>query len=483
MAVGLLVAVMQGALVFAMGTDLPWWDQWGVEGRWFYPSLVDGSLGWGQLWQAHNEHRIVWTHLLNLGLWQLNGQWDPSLQQMVGVVLRAAVAGWLTGRLGRGRRWFGLVVLVAFSPLAAWHNATWGFQSQVYFALGWGALAISGAVIFRGWKQGVFCGLTSLAAAWAMGPGVLVSWVWVGLLGWMMMVEREGGKGWLGLLGVGMWAALLWFSKGASLPAEGAQLGAASVGQIWDAVWLGLAWPHGTSVAAGLVIQAPLLGLVGLGFTRWRTQLTRRDAEVVGYGLWMVLIVGGMAVTRGGGTELQTGVPSRYVDFMVLSLLVNGVALVRVVGLVAEKWIRLGRVVAVVWGCFLLIGWVGLNAENWRGVVRPRMADREAPVRLLQAFQATGNHTIFAGAPKLYVPYPDLDQVQEVLMDARLRGRLPPSLQPSEGMGVGSRGVRAMRARSGWLAGGFLAVAIALGWWDDRLRRRCRARLANLGGA
>ena len=94
--------------------------------------------------------------------------------------------------------------------------------------------------------------------------------------------------------------------------------------------------------------------------------------------------------------------------------------------------------------------------------------------RLLQSFQATGDEGVFEGAPKLYVPYPDLGVVQEVLTDERLRGRLPPSLQPGEGMGGGSRLVRLLRERTGLIASGLLAVAIGVGIWDDRMRRRRR---------
>jgi hypothetical protein len=68
----------------------------GVEGRQFYPRLVDGTFTWLSIFDPHNEHRIVWTHLLNLILFKINGQWDASLQQSVGVVLRRATAAWLT---------------------------------------------------------------------------------------------------------------------------------------------------------------------------------------------------------------------------------------------------------------------------------------------------------------------------------------------------------------------------------------------------
>jgi hypothetical protein len=78
----------------------------------------------------------------------------------------------------------------------------------------------------------------------------------------------------------------------------------------------------------------------------------------------------------------------------------------------------------------------------WHGIVRPRLADREAPVRLMQAFQASGDSGVFAGQPRLYVPSPDLTPVRQVLADPRMRGRLPPSLQLGQPLGPLSRWVR-----------------------------------------
>lgn len=472
-AVGLVVAVMQGALVVAIGTDLPWWDQWGVEGRALYPRLVDGSFAWSQIWETHNEHRIVWTHLLNMGLWGLNGQWDASGQQLVGVLLRSFLAGWLTWRLGRGRRWFGVLVVGAFSPVAAWHNAIWGFQSQVYFTLVWGGLAISCAARAEG-RIWLVAGLLSAAAAVAMGPGMLVPLAGAGMLLWATVVDGKWRERAGPLVGIILFAGLILSGRGEE--AEGTDLRSGSLAQIWDTWWLGMAWPHAGTVMAGLVVEAPLIVFVGLGFTRFRSGFTARDRELVGLGLWVILIVGGMAVARGGGEEMQAGVPSRYVDFLVVGLVVNGAALVRLRSWGTGRW---PRVVAVIWGGFLLVGWAGVNAENWRGVVGPRMVDREAPIEMMRAFQVTGDESIFEGAPKLYRPYPDLGVVREVLADERMQGRLPPSLQVGETMGVVSRIGDWIRTNAWPLGGILLGGAIALLIWDDRLRRAVQSRVRN----
>ncbi|MES1168545.1 MAG: hypothetical protein ABUL61_05195, partial [Oleiharenicola lentus] len=73
-AVFLAVAAAQLWLVAGAGTDIPFQDQWDVEGRGLYPALVDGSLRAGDLLQAHNEHRILWTRVLDVALFAANGQ-------------------------------------------------------------------------------------------------------------------------------------------------------------------------------------------------------------------------------------------------------------------------------------------------------------------------------------------------------------------------------------------------------------------------
>ncbi|HEX2862521.1 MAG TPA: hypothetical protein VHN79_12820, partial [Lacunisphaera sp.] len=130
MAAGVFVAVVAAQLwlVAVAGTDIPFHDQWNIEGAWLYPAWLDGSLRPADLLQAFNEHRILWTHLLNLALFAANGQWDPEVQLAAIAVLRglcaagiAALAG--AGRSPRGRGVVAVAVVLAFLPHLAWHNA------------------------------------------------------------------------------------------------------------------------------------------------------------------------------------------------------------------------------------------------------------------------------------------------------------------------------------------------------------------------
>jgi hypothetical protein len=208
-----------------------------------------------------------------------------------------------------------------------------------------------------------------------------------------------------------------------------------------------LAWPHVDQPLAALALNLPLLLLVV-------TRVMRRRAAAAGEDF--VLLLGGWAMAngvaaawaRGGGAELAAGVPSRYVDFLVLLPLANAwavFALVRNLG-ARERWRVAGRAVAGGWAVFLFVGWLGLSAQVMRGIILPRVRDRDAPVRLAVKFQATGDAAVFAGQPRLLVPHPDLDAVCAVLSDPRMAGRLPPSLQPDKPMGPLSRAVR-------WLLG------------------------------
>jgi hypothetical protein len=140
-------------------------------------------------------------------------------------------------------------------------------------------------------------------------------------------------------------------------------------------------------------------------------------------------------------------VPSRYVDFLVLLPIANTWCAV----VLARDAVARGRLIArtatAVWCGFLFIGWLGLSAQVMRGLVLPRLRDRDAPVRLAVAFQRSGDAAVFAGQPKLLVPHPNPAAVRAVLTDPRLRGALPPSFQPGQPMGPLSRAVRSLLGR------------------------------------
>jgi hypothetical protein len=464
-AVGLVVAGVQLWLVARAGTDMPFYDQWGVEGQWLYPAWGAGTLRFADLLRAHNEHHIFWTHLLNLVLFATNGQWDPLVQMTAMVGLRAACAGGLAAALmpgwGRaGRLLVAAGVTSAFLPVLAWHNVLWGFQSQVYFSLGFSLLAfglLGTARISPGrWLAGVAAGIT---AQLGMSTGVFVPVALLGLAAVRALESRPKRLAWRPVTAAALLLVLAAALR-ATVPAH-AGLEAASLRQFLAVLGRCLAWPYPENPWVALVANVPLVLVV------WR-RLTLRQAPRPGedyallIGFFTMATSVAEAALRGGSPELAVGLPSRYADFQILLPVANAWCLCSFLTAAPERWRRVVSIGALVWGCVLVLGWLALSAQMWRGVILPRMADRDAPVRLIQAFQATGDARVFLGQPRLLVPSPNLTSVAQVLADPRLRGRLPPSLQPGRPLGPLSALTRRILRHATGILWSALAIAAVL---------------------
>jgi len=479
-AVALAVAGVQFWLVARAGTDVPFYDQWGAEGRWLYPAWLDGSLRFAALLRPQNEHHILWTYLLNLALFSVNGQWDPLVEMAAIVGLRAACAGGLAAALmpgwGRtGRLLVAAGVVWAFLPHLAWHSILWGIESHTYFCLGFSLLALgmmANARLSPGkWLVGLAAGA---AAQFGMEVGACVPLALL-VLAAMKLIERRPGRVVWQLLGAAALLLALAAALHVTVPGHAA-LEAAAPRQFVAVLGRCLAWPYPDDAWVGLAANLPLGLLAGLRLARRRVPRPGEDFALL-IGFFALAASVAEAALRGGSPELAVGLPSRYVDYQVLLPVANAWCLCALLPAAPARWRRVASIGAVAWGVILMLGWLALSAEMWRGIIRPRLADREAPVRLLQAFQATGDAAVFAGQPRLYVPSPDLAPVRQVLADPRLRGHLPPSLQPDRPMGPLSGLVRRGFAHATATLWGALAVAAALAAAGSRRRE------VNPGGA
>src|SRR4051812_41152519 len=89
LAVFLIIFGAKLVLISLYSSPLPFFDQWQGEGKTLLLPWVEGRLGWRDLFVPHNDHRIFWTRLLVLGLFQLNQQWDTQLEMVVAAALHA----------------------------------------------------------------------------------------------------------------------------------------------------------------------------------------------------------------------------------------------------------------------------------------------------------------------------------------------------------------------------------------------------------
>jgi hypothetical protein len=441
------VTALQLWLVAVAGTDIPFYDQWTEVGD-LYARWCDGSLRAIYLVQPANEHRILWSHLSNLGLFVLNGQWDPLAKLVIVAGVRGAFAAMIASMAGSGltprpRFFIAVGVTVAFLPILAWHSVLWGIE---LFVLEWAFLALwllgTGTPSTGRTLGGLVAGGAALVA---MGPGMLVPMVLLGLAALKAAELRKFDA----VVWRLAWPAIILLAAGWLLraPVPGhAGLAPATAGPFLSALVRMLSWPHDGQFATALLLNLPVL-LVVVGRVLHRRQAAPGEDFVLLAAGWGVAIALATAWARGGGDELAVGVPSRYVDFLVFLPLANVWCVVALAREAAARWQSSARLVAAAWGVFLFAGWLALSAQVVRGIVLPRMHDREAPVRLTRAFQLSGDATIFAGQPRLLVPHPDPELVRAVLHDPRLQGRLPPSLQPERPMGPLSRAARRLLGR------------------------------------
>ncbi len=445
----LVVLAAQLALVGGAGTDIPYQDQWDVEGRQLYPAWLSGTWRARDLFAPHNEHRIAWTRGLDLALFAANGAWDPLVELVANAVVRALAAGVLLAGLLRwseGRiRWGPAAgVALAFLPHLGWQNALWGFQSQVYFAL---LFSIAACACLSDPKPTVSrlagCVACGVAAQLAMGAGLLVPVALAGLVVVRLLERRWSDVGWRTIL------ATLFLAGTAALlrhehPAHEA-LHPTSVATLAESFGRATAWPQVWLPVAALGMNLPVVLAVGGRLAGRRLAAPGEDFALLLWG-WAVALAAAMAWTRGAGAEFAGGVPSRYADFLVLLPIANAWCAVALMRECAPPRRRLGQVLAVAWAGVLLIGWLAESGEVMRRLILPRLRDRDAPVRVMVEYQRTRDSSGWGQLPRLYAPHPDPRSVAVVLDDPGMAGHLPPSLQPSLRPGPLSRGAR-------WLLG------------------------------
>jgi len=456
-------------LVAKAGTDIPFDDQWSAEGRMIYSHWCSGNLQIGDLFRAHNEHRILWTHLWNLFLFVVNGQWDPSVQQLFNIPLRATCAVLIFCFLGFGllrseKFALALAVALGFLPFLSWHNVLWGFQSQVWFSIIFSLISLWVASRATSSRELAIAGLAGIAAELAMGSGFLIP---VGILAlsvarFVIRSPKESPA--LSIKGLATLGGVLLLLAAALHVnvAQHDQLRPDSMLAFFIAFAKALAWPEFDVPLAALIVGAPFAWLL-INLWREKKPLNATESGLIATGFWLIGIAAASAWSRGGSPEFDQALPSRYTDFIVMWPLVNLACMFRCIQSFELNRRRRGQALAVLWSLVIVFCWVGDNAYIIRGIIIPRVHDREAPVRIAREFQLTREPAVFAAKPRLYVPSSSPASILSVLDDPSLKNRLPPSFQPAAKLGFASQIVVFVRSKLPsilWGATGAYLVAL-----------------------
>ncbi len=307
------------------GTNLPYWDQWD-QARYFFQPLVEGKLIWSGWFQPHNEHRIVFTRLLDaLELW-LNGQWDPRLQMVVNAMIHAGYActlavglWWYSGKKQPGRI-CGLLAPLFALPLAP-ENTIHGFQSQMYFLGIFSLAAMLGLGLGRvgGWAWWLGA-LTAGLAIFTMASGFLAVVAVVGLIAARSLQQRRWPRKELITVAVAVAVAALGWALNVTVK-EHQLLQAKSAGVFLWVFEASLAWPFTDLPWLCPLLCLPLAWLV-FEYFRGTLKDARAGEFVLLLAGWSILQVAALAYSRA-----SVAGSNRYFDTLSSVPLVNLAAL------------------------------------------------------------------------------------------------------------------------------------------------------------
>lgn len=460
-----LVGVL-GAKLYLIGlaaNPTPFWDQWDAEGAHLFTPYVEGHLGLHDLLAPHNEHRILFTRLLALGVLELSGSWNVVAEMIANAVVHLLVLAILVYLLRRGAAFApGLIAsftLLLFAVPFGIENTLWGFQSQFYFVLLLSLPAVTllagSATLTARWWAGV--ALATLAY-WAMASGALTP----AAGGAVMLVQIAAGvrarrprEIIAACMLIGVTVALI---AATQLPPDTGHSRATGLMQLLGALSRAAGWPLRGPIIAPLLLNAPTIALLVATLRRHRPieALEWRLVAMLG---WVELQCASLAYGRAAAAVM-----SRYLDVLALGVLLNLVALVVLLASQARRY----SLVAAGWTALVAGALVVTAAVT---IPRSYLLDADAArsrTQSLQRFVATGDARAF-DRPTFEAPYPSATGLAQMAGRPALKGLLPPPfpVAPALRSGVTARlalrggfGLEPDRAKRGALYLGALLLAL-----------------------
>lgn len=420
-------------LVFLYGSPVPIMDQWDGEGATLFKPWLEGTLRVSDLFQPHNEHRIVLSRLLALGLLALNGQWDAQLEMAVNALLcggmAVLIAVALTRLFGPALRTLIVLVVGLWSALPYGHeNTLWAFESSFYFLLFFSLVAIWGLALHPLFSWRWWAGAAGLLlACLSMASGFFAGLALLGLSALRLMTRRRLDQESVILIVLCCAVVAIAFYFRTIVPGHAAIR--ANSFSVW-AKFFGscLAWPFCRTAAACLIMYLPV-GLLVVRYlskrpTNFDEAWKRQTEAVVGVSAWVILQAAAMAYLRGGNTLPHP--VSRYMDILALGALVNFFANLLLMKEIPQGTAarQTGVVFATCWITALAAGSILISQRELgsRAVRTQSFYEIEDTVR---AYVATGDRAHLEATPPTAIPYPRPQRLAMLLDDPTIRSILP----------------------------------------------------------
>ena len=428
-----LLLVVLGAHLWVVqlyGSPLPMWDQW-YEADHFYRPWLAGHATWRDFVAPFNEHRILFTRLLDLTLIKLNGRWEPMLQMTVNAFLHAAFAGALAfclwDFLGRKNGWLVCFLLAPFFALPyAAENAIWPMNSQLYFVNLFGLATLAGLGFGKpgGWRW--WLGLAAaFAGLFSMASGLLAPATVGALMILRVLKQRRMEKESLitfaccvAVVGLGL-ALRVTSNFDASLRAH-------TLMEFTSALARNLTWPFFRNPEMILLIPLPLAILAAL-YLRPNFSEPRVAEFLLALGLWSVLQSTALAYGRANYSEEIPA--SRYMDVLNIFVIASLFAMTLLPRFwPAEgfsKWA--GIFLPLIFAGVIFFALCRISQIVADGLLIPTREMNIAAQERIENFWANGNEQEFLQPPTVR---PDPRLALRLLRDPQLQTILPAACLP-----------------------------------------------------
>jgi hypothetical protein len=437
---GSLLTAGLGAGLLAFGCRLcvaegfvswsPYLDQWHAEIGGVAVPLAHGTLGLGDLVAGNNEHRVILTRAVALGIIMIDGSWDNRVLVVVNYLLESAAIAWVCvlswGSAGWARG--SIIAAAAFLPMLLvcdWETVVSSNQMQfVFMAVGSVVgLSLAHDYSLRSWGSwaALACAVLMLAS---MASGFLTA---LSLAASGLIVAHAGRRGvrtvagfcavCAGIGAVG-WLTRVEFTALYPIYAKG-------VGSWMKAFLMYAAWPLPPNLLGFSLLWAPWGAL--LAYTLWKRRVERLATFGIGLGIWALLQSCALGWARAGFLGL---VSSRYTEFLGWGFVANAACAAVGIGCLDAR--RVSRVVP--WTAIVLwLAAVG-GTEAWRShaIYRPflevfREQTREHEQRL-GTFMRTMDPSAIEGVEFPRIPYA-ASQMLPILRDPLVQPLFPAPLR------------------------------------------------------
>ncbi len=428
-----LFLVVVGAQLWVVqlyGSPLPMWDQW-FEADLFFRPWVEGHLTWEHFVAPFNEHRILFTRLLDLGVVWLNGRWEPLLQMTVNAFIHAAfvcgLAFCLWDFLGRKNGWLVCFLLAPFFALPyAAENALWPMNSQQYFmSLCWLA-TLAGLGFGKPGGRRWWFGLTAaIMGLFTMASGLFAPATVGGLTILRALKHRRMEKGnlitlicCLAVIGLGL---ALRVTMEADRP-----LRAHTLMEFTSALVRNLTWPFFRAPEMVCLIPLPLAFLVALYF-RPNFPEPRAAEFLLALGLWSGLQSAGLAYGRANYGDIIPA--SRYMDvlniFVIASLFATVLLPQSGSSVRFPRWA--GMLLPLAFAGVIFFGLCRISQIVVDNLLIPTRTMTLVEEERVETFWATGDERSFLEPPTVR-PKPEM--ALRLLRDTKLQSILPAACLP-----------------------------------------------------